>query len=67
MFSGIIEECGVVKTLTTKDNLAVLELKFKTIGKSLKLGDSVSINGTCLTVTAKKDDAVSFDMDERNA
>jgi riboflavin synthase len=62
MFSGIIEEMGTVKKLEVKKNLAVMTLSAKKMAKEVRSGDSVAVNGACLTVTAKKNDCLTFDM-----
>ena len=51
MFTGIIEETGVVRGWQGEDRLRI---SCKTVLEGLKLGDSISVNGVCLT-------AVSFD------
>lgn len=48
MFTGIIEEIGIVKSVKSK----VITIEANKIFEDLKLGDSVSVNGTCLTVAS---------------
>lgn len=48
MFTGIIEEIGIVKSIKSK----VITIEANKIFEDLKLGDSVSVNGTCLTVAS---------------
>ena len=48
MFTGIIEEMGIVKSIKSK----VITIEANKIFDDLKLGDSVSVNGTCLTVSS---------------
>lgn len=48
MFTGIIEEMGIVKSIKSK----VLIIEANKIFDDLKLGDSVSVNGACLTVSS---------------
>ncbi|MBP9854101.1 MAG: riboflavin synthase [Candidatus Omnitrophica bacterium] len=62
MFTGIVEEMGAVKELHLKKNLAILTIQAKKIQKGIKLGDSISVNGACLTVSVIKGMALSFDM-----
>lgn len=50
MFTGIIEELGVLKKLSKNSNLISLEISAKKIIPGLKHGDSVAVNGVCLTV-----------------
>ncbi len=64
MFTGIIIEMGEIISLTKKDTGARLFLKTKTIGSDAKIGDSISINGTCLTVVEIKGDILAFDLSD---
>ncbi len=48
MFTGIIEEIGIVKSIRGK----VITIEANKIFDDLKLGDSVAVNGTCLTVSS---------------
>lgn len=50
MFSGIIDHCGEVLEITQQENSQ--HLKIETQFKSLQLGESVAVDGVCLTVTA---------------
>lgn len=49
MFTGIIEELGTVISLKRGSKSAVLTIQGKKIFEDLSLGDSVSVNGVCLT------------------
>lgn len=51
MFTGIIEEVGTVKQIQRGAHSAVLHLQAETILEDLKVGDSVAVNGVCLTAT----------------
>lgn len=48
MFSGIVEQTGIVEKITT-ENL-VKKITVKAQFKDLKLGESISVNGVCLTL-----------------
>ncbi len=61
MFTGIIEEIGTVKSLTTSYPAARLSINAKTILEDVRIGDSISIDGVCLTVV--KFDSNSFEVD----
>ncbi len=52
MFTGIIEEIGIVKSIKKGANSAVLTIGAASILRDIKLGDSIAVNGICLTVTA---------------
>jgi riboflavin synthase len=62
MFTGIIEEQGTIQKIVRKDNLAVLFIKADKVLKGTCNGDSIAINGCCLTVTAQKAKVLSFDV-----
>lgn len=50
MFTGIIEEIGQISGIIKGRNSAVLDIRAKLILDDLKIGDSVAVNGVCLTV-----------------
>jgi riboflavin synthase len=50
MFTGIIEEIGTVSSLRREANVARLMLKAQTVRDDLRIGDSLAVNGVCLTV-----------------
>jgi riboflavin synthase len=58
MFSGIIEEIGTVKKIVPKNNNISIEIAVP-FTSELKLGDSVAVNGACLTVTKLTDHTFS--------
>lgn len=62
MFSGIVEEMGVVKTCDRGLAGAKLTILAKTILQDLAIGDSVSVSGVCLTVVTKSDLDFSVDV-----
>ena len=52
MFTGIIEEMGVVKEVSKARQGSSVSILAKTVLEGLKVGDSVTVNGACLTVVA---------------
>lgn len=62
MFTGIIETTGRVVGLKPTANLAVLSVDTPKLSRGTKLGDSIAINGVCLTVCRKSKSVLSFDM-----
>ncbi len=54
MFTGLIEETGIVKSVGWNHKSAVIRIMARRVVEGLKTGDSISVNGACLTV-------VSFD------
>ena len=51
MFTGLISSLGVVEAITKGDEYAKLTIKDAKIASQIRVGDSVSVNGTCLSVT----------------
>ncbi len=51
MFTGIVEEVGIVKAFNKDAKGASLEIECKTVLEDTKIGDSIAINGVCQTVT----------------
>ena len=62
MFTGIIEHLGKVQGIRQKKNLIVYEVDCGSLASKIKVGDSVAVNGVCLTATKKKSKIVSFDL-----
>lgn len=57
MFTGIIEEIGKVKSFSKTSNGATLVVSCNTVLDGTNLGDSISINGVCETVTERTNDS----------
>lgn len=55
MFTGIIEETGTVESVKRGVHSAVLTIRAGKVLEGLKAGDSIAVNGICLTVTAHSD------------
>ncbi|MDP1853453.1 MAG: riboflavin synthase [Candidatus Omnitrophota bacterium] len=64
MFTGIIEELGIVRSLSKKGNYTVLEIRADKIMDDVKIGDSIAVNGACLTVVKEEKDYLSFEVME---
>lgn len=62
MFTGIIEELGVIKSLTKTGSGAELAVESKVCLCDARIGDSMNINGACLTVVDIKENILSFDI-----
>lgn len=52
MFTGIIEEVGMLQSIRKNGASAVLAIQAEKILEDVKLGDSIAVNGICLTVTS---------------
>jgi len=61
MFTGIIEERGKVVKVKKKENLLVLTITAQKVLRGTKIGDSIALDGVCLTVTKIK--GREFDVD----
>ena len=63
MFTGLIEETGEVLGLASQPNGGVrLSLRARVIAPAAQLGESVAVNGCCLTVAAVEGDVLYFDL-----
>ncbi|MFJ7979600.1 riboflavin synthase [Lysinibacillus xylanilyticus] len=51
MFTGIVEDIGTVKTLQSDKQSMKITVVSKKMIEDVKLGDSIAVNGVCLTVT----------------
>lgn len=61
MFTGIVETLGRITAIDVCDDVARLQIDAPTIAAELGLGDSIAVNGVCLTVTQIEGVAVSLD------
>ncbi|WP_349947526.1 riboflavin synthase [Lacrimispora sp. BS-2] len=52
MFTGIIEEIGKIQTIRKGPESSFISVQAKKIMEDVRLGDSIAVNGVCLTVTA---------------
>src|SRR5262245_61807728 len=50
MFTGIVEETGIVERIKPGAKSIELAVRAKVAGRGVKVGDSISVNGCCLTV-----------------
>jgi riboflavin synthase len=64
LFTGLVVELGEVSSLMKKGNGARLFLDAKSLGQGAKLGDSIAINGTCLTVVEIRGNVLAFDISD---
>jgi riboflavin synthase len=62
MFTGLVEETGTLLSLTENKAAWRLRLRARRILAGLRLGDSVAVNGCCLTVAKKSRTALEFDL-----
>ncbi len=62
MFTGIIEEIGTVESITAGTRSGTIRIHAKTVLQQTKIGDSIAVNGVCLTVTEKTDSSFCADV-----
>ena len=61
MFAGLVEEQGTVQQLETIDPGVRLSVRTGVVHKDVRIGDSIAINGCCLTVVGCRDSVLAFD------
>ena len=62
IFTGIIEELGVVISIAINGASGCITIKANNVIEGTQLGDSIAVNGTCLTVTSINSDGFSADV-----
>ena len=62
MFTGIVEEMGQVEGIQRGRQSAILTIRAKTVLEGTKIGDSIAVNGVCLTVTTLTPDRFTADV-----
>lgn len=62
MFTGIIEEMGLIKTINKGSNHYQLTISAKKVLEDVQLGDSIAVNGVCLTVTSFTKEEFTVDV-----
>jgi riboflavin synthase len=62
MFTGLIEDMGTVVSFRRSDKAAVLGIATALPAHEIALGDSVAVNGICLTVTSISGTVLTFDV-----
>ncbi len=64
MFTGLVLGLGYVSEIARRDGGARLSIDAGALPLDAALGDSISVNGTCLTVVAIRGNALSFDLSD---
>ncbi len=62
MFTGIVEEVGTIKSINRGQHSAVLTVRAKTVLEETRIGDSIAVNGICLTVRQLFPDSFAADV-----
>ena len=62
MFTGIVEELGTVVSIRHGAQAAKMTLQGDLIFEDMHIGDSIAVNGVCLTVTEKTSNTFTVDV-----
>ena len=62
MFTGIVEEVGTVREIRKGQTSSFIEIQAKTVLSDVHIGDSIAVNGVCLTVTEFSADSFRADV-----
>lgn len=62
MFTGIIEEIGTIRDIRQNNEAIVMTIQAKKVLEDVKLGDSIAVNGVCLTVTSFTKEDFTVDL-----
>jgi len=61
MFSGIVEELGEVKRISNRGNITLFDIAAKKVSEDTNIGDSICVNGVCLTVIKNESAVLAFE------
>jgi riboflavin synthase len=62
MFTGLVEEVGAVTSIRERQRSKQLQIVAPRTAKKIRAGDSVAVNGCCLTLSAHRGDRLTFDL-----
>ena len=62
MFTGLVSELGLVTTVSRGESSALFTIKAPQSVKGLNVGDSIAVNGVCLTATTLSEDSFTADV-----
>ena len=62
MFTGIVEEVGRILSVQRRAQSAVLSIRGPKVTSDVAIGDSIAVNGVCLTVTSLRGDTFTADV-----
>lgn len=62
MFTGIVEETGAIKSLRISGTSGKIALRANKVLEGTKIGDSIAVNGVCLTVVSLEQDGFTADV-----
>ncbi|MBI3928080.1 MAG: riboflavin synthase [Armatimonadetes bacterium] len=61
MFTGLVEEVGRLRSLERSGKAARLSVEAQLVSQDARIGDSIAVNGCCLTVVAQQGPVLSFE------
>ncbi len=64
MFTGLILEMGEITSVKKQGLGAILSLRSREVAAGAAIGDSIAVNGVCLTVVSNRENEVSFDLSD---
>ncbi|MBI2346503.1 MAG: riboflavin synthase, partial [Deltaproteobacteria bacterium] len=67
MFTGIIEGTGIVKSVVNRDKASQVEIQAHFDLADTNVGESLAVNGCCLTITSRLGNTVWVDISEETA
>lgn len=62
MFTGIVEEKGIIRSLNINGSSGTIRIEARKVLEGTSIGDSISVNGICLTVTSMGDGFFTADV-----
>lgn len=62
MFTGIIEELGIIRRMNLQGNSGQVMIRAKKVLEGTRVGDSIAVNGICLTVISIQEDGFTADV-----
>ncbi len=63
MFTGIVQDIGEIASIVPREGDVAIEIALREIDSgAIRIGDSVSVAGACLTVVARREDRLFFDV-----
>ena len=62
MFTGIVEETGSIRSLRLSGSSGKIAIRAKKVLGGTRIGDSIAVNGVCLTVVALEKDGFTADV-----
>jgi riboflavin synthase len=62
MFTGLVEEIGTVLWIRATDRGTQLQIAAERIAQNVHTGDSIAVNGCCLTVSSHRAEQITFDL-----